>query len=95
MVDREPVPEISRFFGIVVRMFAEPDVPHHLPHFHVYYQDSAAVFSIDPIECIGGGLPRPQRRLVETWAEIHRSELQRNWELLQGGRAANRIDPLG
>jgi hypothetical protein len=28
------VPEISRFFGIVIRMFAEPGAPHHTPHFH-------------------------------------------------------------
>ena len=46
------MPEISRFFGIVIRMFAEPDAPHHRPHFHAYYQDTAAVFGIDPVERI-------------------------------------------
>jgi hypothetical protein len=31
-------------------MYAELDAPHHKPHFHAYYQDSQAVFSIDPVE---------------------------------------------
>ena len=35
----EPMPEISRFFGIVIRMFVEAGGPHNLPHFHAYYQD--------------------------------------------------------
>lgn len=88
------LPEISRFFGIVVRMFVEPGAPHHRPHFHAYYQDSAAVFSIDPFECIGGSFPRTQQRLVDAWGEIHREELQRNWERLQSGRVPVRIEPL-
>ena len=30
------MPEIARFFGIIIRMFAEPAAPHHRPHFHAY-----------------------------------------------------------
>ncbi len=52
------MPEISRFFGIIIRMFAEANVPHHLAHFHVYYQSSSAVYTIDPIQLIEGELPR-------------------------------------
>ena len=44
------MPELSRFFGIIVRMYMEAGAPHHLPHFHAYYQDDVAVFSLDPIE---------------------------------------------
>lgn len=68
--------------------------PHHRPHFHAYYQDAAAVLAIDPVECIGGSLPRTQLRLVEAWAEIHREELQRNWGLLQSGQPPVKIEPL-
>lgn len=39
-------------------------------------------------------LPKAQLRLVEAWAEIHRSELQHDWELLQSGRPPVKIDPL-
>jgi hypothetical protein len=36
------MPELSRFFGIVIRMYMEVG-PHHLPHFHAYYEESSAV----------------------------------------------------
>ena len=88
------MPEISRFFGIVIRMFAEPTTKHHRPHFHAYYQDSAAVYAIDSIELLGGNLPPRQRRLVEAWAEIHKAELGEDWRRLQAGRAPFKIDPL-
>ena len=88
------MPEISRFFGIIIRMFAETGAPHQAPHFHAYYQDGVAVFGIDPIELIAGSLPQKQRRLVEAWAELHQEELWQDWELLQGGRRPRPIEPL-
>ena len=88
------MPELSRFFGIVIRMFVEVGGQHHRPHFHAYYQEQAAVFAIDTIECLGGELPTPQRRLVEAWVEIHREELQKDWDLLQSGQPPVKIDPL-
>ena len=42
------MPELSRFFGIIIRMFVEIGGPHHRPHFHAYYQDEVAIFGIDP-----------------------------------------------
>jgi hypothetical protein len=69
------MPELSRFFGIIIRMYVEIGVPHHVPHFHAYYQDDAAVFSINPVELMAGSLPRRQRRLVEAWAELHQVDL--------------------
>jgi hypothetical protein len=88
------MPELSRFFGIVIRMFVEAGGQHHRPHFHAYYQDQTAVFAIDTVEVLGGGLPTGQRRLVEAWVEIHREELQQDWDLLQSGRPPVKIDPL-
>ena len=88
------MPEISRFFGIIIRMFMEPAVRHHRPHFHAYYQQRAAVFAIDEVELLGGDLPERQRRLVEAGAEIHRDELLEDWRLLQNGRPPFRIEPL-
>jgi hypothetical protein len=67
---------------------------HHLPHFHAYYQDEVAVFSLDDIELIAGSLPRRQRRLVEAWAELHQQELLADWKRLQAGQAPLPIDPL-
>lgn len=52
------VPELSRFFGIVIRMFVEAGGQHHRPHFHAFHQENAAVFAVDTIECLGGSLPK-------------------------------------
>jgi len=51
------VPELSQFFGIVIRMFAEVGAEHHVPHFHAYYQEEVGIYSIDPVEMIAGSLP--------------------------------------
>ncbi len=88
------MPEVSRFFGIIIRMYAEPYVPHHRPHFHAYYQGDVGVYAIDEIEMIAGQLPRRQQRRIEAWIELHHEELLEDWERLQSGRAPFKIDPL-
>ena len=88
------MPEIARFFGIIIRMYAEAGGPHHRPHFHAYYQQEVAIYGIDSVDLLAGALPRPQQRFVEAWAELHRQELLDNWELLQEGRLPARIEPL-
>ena len=88
------MPEISRFFGIIIRMFMEAGAAHHTPHFHAYYQEHVGVFSFQPVELIAGDLPRTQRRLVEAWAELHQAELKTDWDRLQGGRPPLPIAPL-
>ena len=62
--------------------------------FHVYYQNHAAVYSINPIELVSGDLPLRQKRLLEAWAEIHQGELAVNWERLQAGQLPYKIAPL-
>ena len=88
------MPELSRFFGIIIRMFAEAGESHHRPHFHAYYQEHASVFGIEVIEPLAGSLPRRQERLVLAWAEIHQEELLEAWSRLQSGRLPERIEPL-
>lgn len=88
------MPEISRFFGIIIRMFMEAGAAHHTPHFHAYYQEHVGVFSLESVDLIAGDLPRTQRRLVEAWAELHQSELKADWERLQAGRPPLPIAPL-
>ena len=88
------MPEISRFYGIVIRMFHERGGRHHVPHFHAEYQGLKASFAIDSLVILRGEFPTAQRRLVEAWAEIHRDELVNNWELLHSGRPGFKIEPL-
>ena len=88
------MPELSRFHGIIIRMYLEVGVPHHSQHFHAYYQNEVAVVGIQPVELIAGSLPRKQLRLVEAWAELHQDELQSAWDELQLGRLPTVIPPL-
>jgi hypothetical protein len=88
------MPEIARFYGIIIRMYAEPGAVHHRPHFHAYYQGDVAVYGIDVIELISGSLARRQQRLVEAWAELHQDELRMNWDRLQAGRPPFKVAPL-
>lgn len=88
------MPELSRFFGIIIRMVAEVGGPHHVPHFHAYYQDEVGIYSLDPIELMAGSLPKRQQRLVEAWAELHQAELRKDWQLLQEGHKPFPIQPL-
>jgi len=88
------VPELSRFYGIIIRMYVETGGQHHRSHFHAYYGDDVAIYTLSPIELMAGSLPRRQRRLVEAWAELHEDELLADWQLLQSGRVSLPIAPL-
>lgn len=50
------MPELSRFYGIIVRMYCEP-VPHHASHFHAHYGDDVVVYGLNPIEVLAGSFP--------------------------------------
>jgi hypothetical protein len=91
-IDR--MPELSRFHGIVIRMFWEPDAPHHRPHFHAFYQEEAASIAIDTMEVLAGGLPRRQLQLVEAWAAVHQAELLQAWQSMIALQPIGKIDPL-
>ena len=84
------MPEISRFLGIIIKMYFDD---HNPPHFHAFYGDDDAIFSIDRIEVIRGKLPPRVVWLVIEWAELHRKELRKNWELLRE-KKFNKIKPL-
>jgi hypothetical protein len=85
------MPEISRFFGIVVRMFHDD---HGVPHFHVYAGGEDAVIEIERLSLLEGALQPRRLGLVIEWAAQHRAELMANWELARQGAALKRIPPL-
>lgn len=74
------MPEISRFFGIIIYMYAKDHLP---PHFHAEYNGEEAMFAIETGEIIIGNLPKKHVRLVQVWVELHRDELADNYNLLQ------------
>jgi hypothetical protein len=85
------MPEISRFFGIVIKMF----YTDHLPaHFHAEYGEFEALLEIDSLDVYRGTLPRRALALVLEWATMHRQELRENWRMAQGGESPRPIAPL-
>ena len=88
---RVAMPEISRFFGIVIRMYFDDHAP---PHFHALYQGHQAEISIDSLGVLKGRLPGRALALVVEWAAQHQPELQRNWDRLHSAQPPERIAPL-
>jgi len=70
------MPEIARFYGIIIKLFFGDHPP---PHFHAVYGEYIAVFNIQTLEVIEGDLPNRARKLVVEWATIHRTELLEIW----------------
>jgi hypothetical protein len=85
------MPEISRFYGIVI--FINYD-EHNPPHFHAAYGEHTAAITIDPVQIRAGHLPRNAWRLLKEWAEQHQLELIEDWELARSGNAPFKIDAL-
>ncbi len=72
------MPVISRFYGIIVKMYFR-QTEHNPPHFHVVSGEYIGVFDITTLEMINGDLPQKERKLVETWAKGHQTELLQIW----------------
>ncbi len=85
------MPEISRFYGIVIKMFFDD---HEPPHFHVEYAEHQAVVSIETVALIGGTLPPRALGLVAEWAALHQEELREAWQRAKNLEPVDRIDPL-
>ncbi len=85
------MPEISRFFGIVIAMYYEDHSP---PHFHARYGQADALIAIEDSEVLAGSLPPRALGLVVEWAAIHRDELARAWQQAEQKEPLDPIDPL-
>ena len=85
------MPEVSRFFGIVITIYHREHPP---PHFHARYGSNRAAFSIRNLAVVEGGLPRRVTSMVLEWAFEHREELLHDWELAAQKRPLRPISPL-
>jgi hypothetical protein len=85
------VPEISRFFGIVVAMYYDDHPP---PHFHVRYGEHRAILEIDTAAVLFGDLPYRVLGMVVEWASSHRLELEENWGRARARAPLTPIRPL-
>ena len=87
------MPEISRFYGIIIKMYFGDHVP---PHFHAEYNDFAAQISITDFALLNGSLPPKAFSLVVEWAMLNKEELLANWDSLSENGKGNfkKIKPL-
>ena len=85
------MPEISRFYGIIVAMFFGD---HNPPHFHARYGAEKVVIEIETLRILEGHLPPRALGLVIEWASQHKNELMQNWELAKNNQAPIKIEPL-
>ena len=87
------MPELSRFFGIIIRMMFSDIGQHKMPHIHVVYGEYEAVVGFDG-EVIDGYIPAKQIKLVSVWVVIYEEELQQAWSNAVNNKHFNKIAPL-
>jgi phosphomannomutase len=85
------MPEVSRFYGIVIALYYNE---HNPPHFHAKYGDYKAEIDIQTLQILKGDLPKRAKALVLEWADEHRNELMQDWELARKNQELNDIEPL-
>jgi len=85
------MPEVSRFFGISIRMYFDD---HNPPHFHAIYAAAEVEVGIDPLTVLRGRFPRRALGMVLEWGALHQQELLDNWNRLRNDEPPQRIDPL-
>ena len=85
------MPVISRFFGIIIRMFYDE---HNPPHFHAEYQNKAALFDFQGNVVKGDLSSRTATKLVREWIDMHLVELELDWDLARSGKEIKPIKPL-
>ena len=85
------MPELARFYGIVIRMYFGDHPP---PHFHAFYGGHKAVIDIESLALIEGQLPPRARGLVIEWATMHQDELREAFRKAESLEAPDKIAPL-
>jgi len=84
------MPELPRFFGIVIYMNWRDHPP---AHFHAVYGEHEALITLDG-KVYSGALPARALSLVREWLALHRDEIAVDWELATARKPLNQIDPL-
>ncbi len=74
------MPIITRFYGILIKMYFRE---HGVPHFHAIYGEYNGVYEIETLEMIEGDLPRRAQKLILKWSKQHQNELLSMWKTQQ------------
>ena len=76
------MPEISRFSGIIIKMFFRPK-EHEPAHIHAIYHEFVGTFDLQTFEMIDGDLPNKAQDLIKEWLHIYQNELLNMWQSQQ------------
>jgi hypothetical protein len=85
------MPEISRFYGIIIRLYYRDHPP---THFHAFYGEFEALIEIETGAIHKGKLPQTARDLVERWRKVHVQELREDWNRARQQQPLVPIAPL-
>ncbi|MBF0239411.1 MAG: DUF4160 domain-containing protein [SAR324 cluster bacterium] len=84
------MPEISRFLGIIIRMYIREHAP---AHFHAEYGEYEITVEIDT-GIVTGKFPRRALNAVLEWYLLHQTELKANWNAALERKPLSPIEPL-
>lgn len=85
------MPEICRFFGIVIAVYYDD---HNPPHFHARYGGKKVSIEIQSLKVLEGEISPRALGLVVEWASLHKKELIKDWELAKTNQPPEKIEPL-
>ncbi len=85
------MPEVSRFYGIIIKMYFNDHSP---PHFHAFYGDHEVLINISTLAVIAGKVPPRAMGLVTEWAALHQGELLATWGRAREAEPLGKIAPL-
>ena len=85
------MPEICRFYGIVIKMYFADHAP---PHFHAEYAEYEVRIAFDSLAVVSGVLPPRALGLVAEWASLHQQDLSGLWDKARRAEPLGRLDPL-
>ncbi|MBQ7299442.1 MAG: DUF4160 domain-containing protein [Clostridia bacterium] len=73
------MPVLSRFYGIIIRMYFLQS-EHNPPHIHALYNEDVAAIDFMTDKVLEGHLPPKAMSMVLEWIDLHRDELQQIWK---------------
>jgi hypothetical protein len=85
------MPEVSRFYGIVIKIFYDD---HHPPHFHAEYGEYEVLVNIATLAILSGSVPARALGLITEWAALHQEELRVAWRRASQLQPPGKIEPL-
>ena len=74
------MPILSRFYGIVIRMYFQ-QAEHNPPHVHALYGEDMAAVEIKTGMILEGYLPPKALALVREWIGLNRDDLLQMWQM--------------